>query len=90
MKAPGVQKMCMIHLVNITTDKKAWMTGDIYQDRILALEWQVRAEKRKSVLLIDNCLVHESKSRHIEHIKVMFLPPNCMSIFQPMCARCCS
>jgi hypothetical protein len=36
------------------------------------------------LLLIDNCSAHKNVPRHIENIKVVFLPPNCTSILQPL------
>jgi hypothetical protein len=63
------------------------MTGNVFQDRILALEWQVKTEKRRVLLLINNCLAHKNVPRHIEHMKVMFLLPNCLFIVQPLDQR---
>jgi hypothetical protein len=63
---------------------KAWMTGEIFQEWILSLERRMKAEKREILLLIDNCSAHKNVPRHVENIKVVFLPPNCTSILQPL------
>jgi hypothetical protein len=50
----------------------------------LSLERRMKEEKRKILLLIDNCSAHKNVPRHVENIKVVFLPPNCTSILQPL------
>jgi hypothetical protein len=60
------------------------MTDDIFQDWILVLEQQMKAEKRKILLSIDNCLAQKNVPRHIEHLKIIFLPPNCTCILQSL------
>jgi len=44
----------------------------------------MKAEKRGILLIIDNCSSHNCVPRHLEHVKVLFLPPNTTSILQPL------
>jgi hypothetical protein len=60
------------------------MTGEVFQEWILSLERSMKAEKRKILLLTDNCSAHKNVPRHVENIKVVFLPPNCTSILQSL------
>jgi hypothetical protein len=44
----------------------------------------MKAEKRRILLIIHNCSSHNCVPRHLEHVKVLFLPPNTTSILQPL------
>jgi hypothetical protein len=56
---------------------KAWMTVEVFQEWILSLERRMKAEKREILLLIDSCSAQKNVPRHVENIKVVFLPHNC-------------
>ena len=44
----------------------------------------MKAEKRSILLIIDNCSSQNCVPRHLEHVKVLFLPPSTTSILQPL------
>ena len=62
---------------------KAWMTSVVFEEWLLCLEHRMKAQKR-ILLIIDNCSSHNCVPRHLEHVKVLFLPPSTTSILQPM------
>lgn len=43
----------------------------------------MRLQNRKIALLIDNCAAH-NKIPVLNHLEVIFLPPNCTSVLQPL------
>ena len=63
---------------------KAWMTSVVFEEWLLCLERRMKAEKRRILLIIDNCSSHNCVPRHLEHVKVLFLPPSTTSILQPL------
>lgn len=67
--------------VEYTANKKAWMMASVFSDWLINLDKRFSREKRKVVLIIDNCPAHP----HIElkAIKLVFLPPNTTSVLQP-------
>ena len=65
-------------------NSKAWMTSVLFEEWLLCLERRMKAEKRRILLIIDNCSSHNGVPRHLEHVKVLFLPPSTTSILQPL------
>ncbi|GBM47482.1 Tigger transposable element-derived protein 6 [Araneus ventricosus] len=65
------------------SNKKAWMTSDLFQKYLRQWDKELTKKKRKIVLLIDNCTAHIVPS-NLQWIKVVFLPPNTTSVLQPM------
>ena len=63
---------------------RAWMTSVVFKEWFLCLERQMKAEKRRILLIIDNCASHNCVPHHLEHVKVLFLPPSTTSILQPL------
>ncbi|GBN34879.1 hypothetical protein AVEN_271839-1 [Araneus ventricosus] len=59
------------------------MTGHIYEKWLRDLARHFLSEKRKVLLIVDNCLAHIEVS-DLKVIRVEFLPPNVTSILQPM------
>lgn len=64
-------------------NQNAWMTGYIYEKWLRDLDRQFVLEKRKILLIVDNCSAHVEVS-NLKSIRVEFLPPNVTSILQPM------
>ena len=62
-------------------NKKAWMTGLIFQDFLRGLKQHTQ---RKILLLIDNCPAHIWNATDFPDIEVLELPLNTTSKFQPM------
>ena len=62
-------------------NKKAWMTSEIFREWINILNNKMRIQKRKILLLIDNCAAHPPVQA--SNVKLVFLPPNTTSRLQP-------
>lgn len=69
--------------VEYRSNKKAWMTGSIFEEWLLNLDRKYRKQKRKIILFIDNCSAHNSIPS-MENVRVIFFPPNMTSVVQPM------
>lgn len=69
--------------VSYKANRKAWMTSDLFEEEIRKWDKELSVQKRKILLLIDNCTSH-SDIKNLEWIKIVFLPPNATSIVQPM------
>ncbi|CAM6113231.1 unnamed protein product [Calypogeia fissa] len=69
------------------SNKKAWMTGEVFQDWMLRFEGYVKALGRTKVaLIVDNAPGHliAPIADKLIVTKLFFLPPNTTSRFQPM------
>ena len=64
-------------------NKNAWMTSDIWREWLKKLDGQMRAKKRQIVMLCDNCAAHSNDVK-LTNVKLVFMPPNTMSLIQPM------
>ena len=69
--------------VKYTSSKNAWMTSNIFTNYLSAWNSSLRFQKRKIVLLLDNCSAHPSDIA-FSNIKLIFLPPNTTSTLQPL------
>lgn len=69
--------------VKYRTNKKAWMTSAIFEEEIRNWDEELVKKRRKIALLVDNCTAHP-KIKELKSIKLIFLPPNCTSVLQPM------
>lgn len=63
-------------------NKKAWMTGKLMEEWLLNLNAQMVKQNRKILLFMDNASSHPHIS--LSNIEIVFLPPNCTSVLQPM------
>ena len=63
--------------------KKSWMTGVLFEEWVSKLDSFFRVQSRKVALLIDNCPAHP-EIKNLTNINLIFLPPNTMSVLQPM------
>lgn len=61
--------------VRYRNNKKAWMTRDLFEEWLLEFDGAMEKQKRKVVLLLDNCSAH-NVSPKLTSVEVMFLPPN--------------
>ena len=66
-----------------TSNKKAWMTSEIFTDWLKKLDRKLQRQKRKIAMVIDNCPAHP-QVRGLKCIELIFLPPNTTSKTQPM------
>ncbi|KAK7586132.1 hypothetical protein V9T40_004008 [Parthenolecanium corni] len=69
-------------LVNYVSNDKAWMTSSVFETALSAWDAELRRQKRKILLLVDNCPSHSEVT--LEYIRLVFLPPNTTSVMQPM------
>lgn len=75
----NVKKLPVVYKAN----KKAWMTSELFQEFLRQWDKELSQNKRKIVLLIDNCTAH-IEPKNLQWIKLAFLPPNTTSVLQPM------
>lgn len=69
--------------VRYRSNKKAWMTRDLFEEWLLEMDSVIESQGRKVVLLLDNCSAH-SVSPKLTSIELMFLPPNTTAGLQPL------
>lgn len=69
--------------VDYKANSKAWMTRSLFEEWVRKFDSQMAREKRKVVLIIDNCPAH-LMPENLECTRVVFLPPNSTSKTQPM------
>ncbi|CAG7820999.1 unnamed protein product [Allacma fusca] len=62
-------------------NKKAWMVTTIFSEWLRKINKQV--QKRKILLLLDNCSSHPKDIR-LSNVELLFLPPNATSVIQPL------
>lgn len=70
--------------VKYYANSKAWMTSEIFRDILHALDKFFGAKGRKILLFIDNCAAHSPDTSSLKNVKVIFYPPNCTSVVQPL------
>jgi len=68
--------------VRYLANKRAWMTGGIYNDFIKTLNRQMQRQKRKILLFVDNAPCHSDIQ--LPYVTVKNFPPNTTSLTQPM------
>ena len=77
---------CFKHIKNLPckykSQKKSCMDSQIFEEWVRKLDRTFRMERRKIALLIDNCPAHPSVSNL--NVQLVFLPPNTISVLQPM------
>jgi hypothetical protein len=59
------------------------MTSDLFEAELRHWDRELRLQKRKILLLVDNCPAHPVLEK-LENIKLVFLPANTTSMLQPM------
>uniref|UniRef100_A0A1E1X330 Putative tigger transposable element n=1 Tax=Amblyomma aureolatum TaxID=187763 RepID=A0A1E1X330_9ACAR len=69
--------------VEYRANRKAWMTSDIFQAWLRQLDRRFSANKRKVLLVVDNCSAH-TRVTGLECIELVFLPPNTTAALQPL------
>ena len=65
------------------SNPKAWMTGSMFERCVWELEQEMGAQKRKIVVILDNCPTHPHVP-DLAHVSLIFLPPNTTPLTQPM------
>ena len=62
-------------------NKKAWMTFVLFREWCDRINSQMRLQRRKILMFVDNCSAHPPIA--ISNVKLVFLPPNTTSKLQP-------
>lgn len=68
--------------IEYRSNKKAWMTSEIFEKWLIDLDQDLRKKRKKILLFLDNCSAHTVPN--LQNIKVLFLPPNMTSHVEPM------
>ena len=63
-------------------NKKAWMTGSIFEEWLRKLDRKFLLEGRNIALIVDNCSAHP-RLKNLRAVKLIFLPSNTTSVVQP-------
>ncbi|KAF7689887.1 Tigger transposable element-derived protein 6 [Cucumispora dikerogammari] len=69
--------------INYTSSKRAWLTREIFRKWLLNINDKMKLNKRKILLLIDNCHAHNINNQY-SNIEIMFFPKNTTQILQPI------
>ncbi|GFX83763.1 tigger transposable element-derived protein 6 [Trichonephila clavipes] len=65
------------------SNKKAWMTTELFTEWLVQLNSDMKSEKRHILLILDNCIVHNN-APPLSNVKLQFFPPNSISKLQPL------
>ena len=65
------------------SNKKAWMTGDLYKTWLTTFNTDMQRQARKVLLFIDNAPAHPV-IENLSNVKVVFFPANATSLLQPL------
>ncbi|GFW62990.1 tigger transposable element-derived protein 6 [Trichonephila clavipes] len=65
------------------SNKKAWMTTELFNEWLISLNSDMKREKRHILLFLDNCTVHNN-APPLSNVKLQFFPPNSTSKLQPL------
>ncbi|XP_033747074.1 tigger transposable element-derived protein 4-like [Pecten maximus] len=68
--------------VHYYSNKKAWMTSNIFEDWVKKFDRKMRRQGRKVLLFLDNAPSHPKLT--LNNVTLKFLPPNTTSKSQPM------
>ena len=67
--------------VTYFSNKKAWITAELFQQWLDKLNSKMKCEGRSILLLVDNCFAHSDIQ--FSNVKLVFFPPNTTSKLQP-------
>ena len=65
------------------SNKKSWMTTELFNEWLVLLNNDMKKEKRKILLFLDNCTVHNNPPL-LEYVNLIYFPPNTTSRLQPL------
>ena len=66
------------------SNRKAWMTSDIFTEWLKKFDRKMTTQKRKVALLLDNCAAHPKNVTGLKSVELYYLPPNTTSVLQPL------
>jgi len=64
-------------------NKRAWMTSELWDGFLRKWDSELKRKREMILLVVDNC-PSDTKLNDFHCIKLVFLPPNCISVLQPM------
>lgn len=71
--------------VDYKSNKRAWMTGQIFEEWMVKLDKKFTAAGRKVIFFVDNCPAHPKDIQSkLKSIELAFFPPNMTSKLQPL------
>lgn len=70
--------------VRYHANKNSWMTAELFLSFLRYLDSSMGAKCRKILLFLDNCPAHPPDTSMLRNVKVVFYPPNCTSVCQPL------
>jgi hypothetical protein len=76
------KKINAIYKTHYRSNSKGWMNRELFEEWGKEINEKFKKEKRKVVLLLDNCSAH--KILELSNISFEFLPANTTSIIQPL------
>ncbi|GFV90007.1 tigger transposable element-derived protein 6 [Trichonephila clavipes] len=65
------------------SNKKAWMTTELFNEWLVSLNSDMKREKRHIPLFLDNCTVHNN-APPLSNVKLEFFPPNSTSVLDSL------
>ena len=65
------------------SNKRAWMTGSVFEGWVRKLDKEMKRQHRNIILIVDNCTAHPH-IQGLQNVKLAFLPPNTTARTQPM------
>ncbi|GFW31518.1 tigger transposable element-derived protein 6 [Trichonephila clavipes] len=65
------------------SNKKAWMTTELFNEWLVSLNSDMKRDKRHILLFLDNCTVYNN-APPLSNVKLKFFPPNSTSKLQPL------
>ena len=78
---------CFKHVRNLSrryrSQKKAWRDGTLFEECLHELDRKFKMQRRKVVMVVDNCPVHPEVSG-LKAINLQLFPTNTTSCTQPM------
>ncbi|GFV86448.1 tigger transposable element-derived protein 6 [Trichonephila clavipes] len=72
-----------LFLTKYRSNKKAWMTTELFNEWLVSLNSEMKKEKRYILLFLDNCAVHNNAPT-LSNMKLQFFPPNSISKLEPL------
>nr|XP_054923015.1 tigger transposable element-derived protein 6-like [Dermacentor andersoni] len=70
--------------VQYTANLKAWMSRAIFGSWLEAFDTDMRKAGRSVCLFVDNCSAHHVDDVELGNVRLVFFPPNCTSVLQPL------
>ncbi|GFS91646.1 tigger transposable element-derived protein 6 [Trichonephila clavipes] len=65
------------------SNKKAWVTTELFNEWLVSLNSDMKREKRHILLFLVNCTVHNN-SPPLSNVKLQFFPSNSTSKLEPL------